>query len=116
MILLSYILLGHPDWAKAQVQVFAALPGVEVERTRQEFAELINEGRLPISEKNIEYMAIDNIEAFRRMVFEKSSDADLTVVGFNMKGLEERGPGVFMNHAKLHDVLFVRAPRQIKID
>ncbi len=116
MILLSYILLGHPDWEKAQVQVFAALPGVEVERTRQEFAQLIDEGRLPISEKNIEYMAIENIEAFRKVVFKKSSDADLTVIGFNMKGLEERGPEVFTNHTKLHDVLFVRAPRQIKID
>ena len=53
MILLSYILLGHPDWEKAQVQVFAALPETEVEGTRQEFAQLIKEGRLPISEKNI---------------------------------------------------------------
>ncbi len=116
MILLSYILLGHPDWQNAQVQVFAALPGAEVEQTRQEFSQLITEGRLPISEKNIEYIATENTDAFRRLVYERSNEADLTVVGFNMPGLEERGPEVFTNHAKLHDVLFVRAPRQIKID
>ncbi|MCY4158086.1 MAG: amino acid permease [Bacteroidetes bacterium] len=116
MILLSYILLGHPDWMNAQVQVFAALPGAEVKKTRREFAQLINEGRLPISEKNIEYMATDDIEAFRRLVYERSSEADLTVVGFDMQGLKERGLEVFTNHSKLHDVLFVRAPRQIKID
>ncbi len=116
MILLSYILLGHPDWQNAQVQVFAALPGAEVERTRQEFSQLITEGRLPISEKNIEYITTENTEAFRQLVYERSSEADLTVVGFNMHGLEERGPDVFTNHGKLHDVLFVRAPRQIKID
>ena len=116
MILLSYIILGHPDWMKAQVQVFAALPGAEVEETRKKFSQLINEGRLPISEKNIEYIVTENTEAFRRLVYERSGEADLTVVGFNMQGLEERGPEVFTNHAKLHDVLFVRAPRQIKID
>ena len=116
MILLSYILLGHPDWQNAQVQVFAALPTSEMERTRQDFTQLIAEGRLPISEKNIEYIATNDTEAFRGLVCEKSSDAGLTVVGFDMEGLEERGPQVFTNHAQLHDVLFVRAPRQIKID
>ncbi len=116
MILLSYILLGHPDWQNAQVQVFAALPASEMERIRQDFTQLITEGRLPISEKNIEYIATNDTEAFRGLVCEKSSDAGLTVVGFDMEGLEERGPQVFTNHAQLHDVLFVRAPRQIKID
>ena len=116
MILLSYILLGHPDWENAHVQVFAALPGAEVERTRREFSQLIKEGRLPISEKNIEYIATEDTDAFRMLVNERSSEADLTVVGFNMHGLEERGPAVFTNHPMLHDVLFVRAPKQIKID
>ncbi len=116
MILLSYILLGHPDWQNAQVQVFAALPASEMERIRQDFTQLITEGRLPISEKNIEYIATNDTEAFRGLVCEKSSDAGLTVVGFDMEGLEERGPQVFTNHPQLHDVLFVRAPRQIKID
>ena len=116
MILLSYILLGHPDWQQAQVQVFAALPGAEVEETQREFAQLINEGRLPISEKNIEYIETDTAETFRKLVIEKSFDADLTVIGFDMHGLRTRGPEVFTNHDQLHDVLFVRAPRQIKID
>ncbi|MCY4673399.1 MAG: amino acid permease [Bacteroidetes bacterium] len=116
MILLSYILLGHLDWQQAQVQVFAALPGAEVEETQREFAQLINEGRLPISEKNIEYIETDTAETFRKLVIEKSFDADLTVIGFDMHGLRTRGAEVFTNHDQLHDVLFVRAPRQIKID
>lgn len=116
MILLSYILLGHPDWEQAQVQVFAALPETEVEGTRQEFAQLIKEGRLPISEKNIKYIAIETAETFRKLVIEKSFDADLTVIGFDMHGLKSRGAEVFTNHDQLHEVLFVRAPRQIKID
>ncbi|MDE2770387.1 MAG: amino acid permease [Bacteroidota bacterium] len=116
MILLSYILLGHPDWEKAQVQVFAALPETEVEGTRQEFAQLIKEGRLPISEKNIKYFATDTAETFRKQVIDTSFDADLTVIGFDMHGLKTRGAEVFTNHDQLHEVLFVRAPRQIRID
>ena len=116
MILLSYILLGHPDWKNAHVQVFAALPRVEVKKTQQDFAQLISEGRLPISEKNIEYIPTDDPEAFRKLVSERSSEADLAVIGFDMHGLAERGADVFINHAKLHDVLFVRAPKQINID
>ncbi|MDE2828255.1 MAG: amino acid permease [Bacteroidota bacterium] len=116
MILLSYILLGHPDWEKAQVQVFAALPETEVEGTRLEFAQLIKEGRLPISEKNIKYFATETAETFRKLVVETSFEADLTVIGFDMHGLKTRGAEVFTNHDQLHEVLFVRAPRQIKID
>ena len=116
MILLSYILLGHPDWEQAQVQVFAALPETEVEGTRQEFAQLIKEGRLPISEKNIKYIATETAETFRKLVIDKSFDASLTVIGFDMHGLKTRGAEVFTNHDQLHEVLFVRAPRQIKID
>ena len=116
MILLSYILLGHPDWEQAQVQVFAALPETEVEGTRQEFAQLIKEGRLPISEKNIKYFATETAETFRKLVAETSFEADLTVIGFDMHGLKTRGAEVFTNHGRLHEVLFVRAPRQIKID
>ncbi len=116
MILLSYILLGHPDWKQAQVQVFAALPETEVEGTRQEFAQLIKEERLPISEKNIKYIATETAETFRKLVIDKSFDASLTVIGFDMHGLKTRGAEVFTNHDQLHDVLFVRAPRQIKIN
>lgn len=116
MILLSYILLGHPDWHNAQVQVFSALPMEEMEETQQEFSQLIQEGRLPISQKNIEYIATENRETFCSLIYERSGDAALTIIGFNMNGLEERGAEVFKNHPKLHDVLFVRAPRQIKID
>ena len=116
MILLSYIILGHPDWEQAQVQVFAALPETEVEGTRQEFAQLIKEGRLPISEKNIKYFATDTAETFRKLVIDTSFEADLTVIGFDMHGLKTRGAEVFTNHDQLHEVLFVRAPRQIRID
>ena len=74
------------------------------------------EGRLPVSGKNIEYMALDDADEFRAKVAEVSADADLVVVGFDLDGLRERRAGVFENHPDLGDVLFVRAPTAIRID
>ena len=116
MILLSYILLGHPDWQNAEIQVFAALPREQVAESQEEFMRLIAEGRLPISEKNLNFLPTNDLAAFRRLVAHRSQDADLTVVGFDMEGLRERGAEVFTNHPTLKDVLFVHTPQQITIE
>ena len=116
MILLSYILLGHHDWRNAQIQIFAALPLKEVRRTRREFRRLVREGRLPISEKNIEYIPTEDVAAFRTLVKGRSQHADLVVIGFDVDGLKRRGAEVFTNHASLKDVLFVYSPQQITIE
>ena len=116
MILLSYILLGHPDWQHAEIQVFAALPREQVAESQATFKRLVTEGRLPISEKNLNFLPTNDLASFRRLVAHRSEDADLTVVGFDMQGLRERGPEVFTNHPSLKDVLFVHTPQQITIE
>ena len=116
MILLSYILLGHPDWHGAEITVFAALPADQLETQRQEMEVLIADGRLPISEKNISFLATNDVESFRKMVIDYSGDADLTVIGFDQKGLKERKKDVFLNHPELRCVLFVCAAEAILID
>ncbi len=116
MILLSYILLGHPDWNDAEIRVFVALPKDQVEERKEEFEHLITQGRLPVSEKNIRFLPTNNVEAFRRLVARYSGSADLTVVGFDMEGLTERKEEVFVNHPDLGDVLFVHTPRQITME
>ncbi len=116
MILLSYILLGHPDWQHAEIQVFAALPREQVRESQEEFKRLMAEGRLPISEKNLRFYPTNDEAAFRRLVARRSQDADLTVVGFDMEGLRERDTEVFTNHPTLKDVLFVHTPQQITIE
>ncbi|GIV62353.1 MAG: Na-K-Cl cotransporter [Rhodothermaceae bacterium] len=115
MILLSYILLGHPDWKDAEISVFAALPRDRIEELRTRFETLIEEGRLPISNKNIRFLPTDNLNSFRRLVEKYSSEADLTVLGFDMRGLNERKEALFTNHPYLRDVLFVHAPHEIEI-
>jgi amino acid transporter len=116
MILLAYILVGHHDWAHAEISVFVALPPEDVGEQRSRLESFEQEGRLPVSEKNIEYLALNSVEAYRREVAKRSSDADLTIVGFDLEGLAERGSALFENHPDLGEVLFVRAPKAIDID
>jgi amino acid transporter len=116
MILLSYIILGHKDWSRGEIRVFAALPSDQVEQKREEFQRLVAEGRIPISEKNIRFLPVNDQESFLRIVAKLSADSDLTVFGFDADGLRERGSKVFTNHPSLRDVLFVNASHEIAID
>ncbi|MBN4056348.1 hypothetical protein JYT20_01370, partial [Rhodothermus sp. AH-315-K08] len=116
MILLAYILVGHPDWANAKIQVFVALPPEDMSEQKARLDSFVAEGRLPVSGKNIEYLGLDSQEDFRAQVAERSRDADLTIFGFELAGLVERRSEVFENHPDLREVLFLRAPASIKID
>ena len=116
MILFSYILLGHPDWADAEIKVFAAMPMSELAERRREFKQFMAEGRIPVSEKNIRFLPIDDVESYRERVARLSADADLLVVGFDLKGLRERKGETFKSHPKNKDVLFVNAHTELSID
>ena len=116
MILLSYILLGHPEWQQAEVSVFVALPREQVAEHREEYMRLMREGRLPISEKNLKFFPTNDEAAFRRLVARRSEDADLCVIGFDMEGLSGRGDAVFLNHPTMKDVLFVHTPDVITME
>ena len=57
MILLAYILLGHPDWKEASIKIFAIYPEGEMTQERQNLMDLIYAGRLPISPTNVEFIS-----------------------------------------------------------
>ncbi|MFH1132539.1 MAG: hypothetical protein V1754_14475, partial [Pseudomonadota bacterium] len=116
MVLLAYILLGHPDWSDAEICVFAALPSNQVAEERGEFERLMSQGRIPISEKNVRFFPVDDAQSFRKLVESRSSDADLVVVGFDLKGLKDRQIEVFSAHPTLRSVLFVQAAELIEIE
>ena len=116
MHLLSYILLGHPDWNNAEIRVFAALPKDQVAETQNELKRLIIEGRLPVSEKNMRFISVNDISAYRDLVTKWSEDADLTVLGLDLEGLQERGEEVITKLPTLKDVLFVHTPWEITME
>lgn len=116
MILFSYILLAHPDWADAEIKVFAAMPVNELAERRKEFQQFMKDGRIPVSEKNIRFLPVNSVEAYRERVERLSADADLLVVGFDMEGLRERRGETFKNHPNNKEVLFVNVHTQLAID
>jgi amino acid transporter len=116
MILLSYILMGHPDWANAQVQIFAAYPKTGAGAQGERLREMVAAGRLPLSAKNLEVIPTTADTDFDRLVQTRSADADLTIMGFTEARLEQKGVKLLGRYPALQDVLFVCAQQQLLIE
>ena len=54
MILLAYIILGHPDWHNGEIKIFASVREGQLDSKKEELMDLIKSGRLPISASNIQ--------------------------------------------------------------
>jgi hypothetical protein len=115
MILLAYILMGHPDWRDAEIRIFAAFPQEDVDEQRGRLLEMVDAGRLPISGKNLRIFPTDGRGDFQQLVAEHSSAADLTIFGFTETRIDEKGPEAFRSFPELRDVLFVSAQQDIVI-
>ena len=116
MVLLGYIILGHPDWHPAQLRVFVAAPDLDVDEQRRRMREMISSGRIPVSEKNLRFIpGIDGDER-DRLIEELSADADLVVLGLDIDGLKADADSVLRRCAGLNDVLMVAAKEQILIE
>ena len=116
MILLAYILLGHPDWRKGEITLYAAYPRPEVRERTAELHEMIADGRLLISEKNVRVFGTDDRTDFSRLTEVKSEHADLVIRGFTEQKLEQKGPELFNRHKGLRDMLWVSAEERIFIE
>jgi amino acid transporter len=116
MILLSFIIQGHPQWKKAKIRIFQICKPGEKEETRKSLEELITTGRLPITTKNIEIIESQDHIDFRSEIAEKSENAALTIVGFTGELLKFQGEGLFDGYEKLGQVLFVNASEKKEIE
>jgi hypothetical protein len=115
MILLGYILLGHPDWDDAQIKLFAVFPEEEIEREKEEMLSLVRSGRLPISAKNIELIIRRPHVNVQSLIQERSRDADLTMLGFVGEEVRRRKNEAFTGTEGLGNVLFVSSTREIEL-
>lgn len=107
MILQSYIILGHSDWHKAQIKIFAVYPEELIDVKQKHLIAVIKSGRLPISPKNIEFIAKKADEDLKFIINQKSENADLTIMGFRSNELKEFGDELFKGYDNLSNVLFV---------
>lgn len=116
MVLLAYILLAHPDWHHSEISMFAAFPADQADKQTKKLTEMIQTGRIPISEKNVQIIPTDERVNFDRLVESHSSKADLVIFGFTDERLREKGSELFLRHSTIMDALFVSAQQRILIE
>lgn len=116
MILLSYIMLGHPEWKQGEIKIFSTFPPTEKASTEAKLIELIQEGRLPISPTNIRLIPQLKEEKIDLIINKKSADADLTIVGYNSDLIEEESDSIFNKYPDLGNILFVSAFKEHTIE
>ncbi len=107
MILLGYIILGHPEWKKGTIKIFTITPKEDVANQREKLFELILSGRLPISKNNIEFVIDDGTANSKSIINSRSKDADLTILGFRTSLMQQQGVEVFAGYDNLGDTLHV---------
>jgi hypothetical protein len=109
MILLGYIILGHPEWKEGIINIYVLYQPSQAEKKRDELQKLIKEGRLPISMGNMSMVSASEEKTNRQVIGETSLDADLTIIGFGHEQLRNEGYKTYTDYDKLGNILFVGA-------
>lgn len=115
LILLAYIILGHPDWRHAEITLFVTFPSQKLDEQIIELNTRIASGRLPISSRNVRAIPADDGVSFSALVSEHSTNADLIVLGYSRDVLENRGQETFLRFKCSNDILFVNSNQRIII-
>ena len=115
MILLSFIILGHPDWKKSSIRIFQVFKDDNYDELRKKHEELLISGRLPITSKSIEWVREQENTSFRTMVTKRSCEAGLCLLGFHLDQVKHEGRKVFEGYENMGTLLFVNSHHQIDI-
>jgi amino acid transporter len=109
MILLSFIILGHPDWEESNILIFDICKEHEVREVRQRMNNLIDTGRLPVTTQNIKFIIQkENIKP-KTIINEHSADAGLTIIGFRDESLKHESTEIFQGYERPGNILFVNS-------
>ena len=117
MLMFAYILMGHPEWKRADIQLFGCFDQGHSGSEEDRLAKFMKEGRLPISRQNVTFVTCDSREALEKEVAQYSSQADLVLAGLTLDDLEpDKATQSFQNFEAANDVLFVHSSERISID
>jgi amino acid transporter len=116
MILLAYIIIGHPEWNGCEIEIYAAFEKKELAREVKRLNILIEKGRIPISGKSVQQVPWNKrVKSFENIVSEKSENADLVIMGFSLDKITDQKGEYFRMFPAVNDLLFVRAGQKIVI-
>ena len=116
MILLSFIIQGHPSWRKSEITIFDVCKKEQEEETRKNLEQLVQTGRLPITSKNIQVLCEMPDRSTRTLINEHSSHAGLTIIGFHTDLLKHEGSKIFEGYDDVGNILYVNSHTQIDIN
>ncbi|HPR30770.1 MAG TPA: amino acid permease [Prolixibacteraceae bacterium] len=109
MILLSFIILGHPDWKKSTIRIFEICFPNEVPQVRERLDKLVVSGRLPITTRNIEIIEQSEDVSYKKLINKRSERAALTLIGFREETLKHEKEALFEGYEQLGTTLFVNS-------
>ncbi|WP_372640118.1 amino acid permease [Ancylomarina sp.] len=116
MILLSFIIAGHPDWKKADIKIFNICKAEQALEVRESLDEMIASGRLPIISTNVEVLIAQDDVSPKDLINERSEHAGLTLIGFRGDSIKHEGAEMFMGYERLGHILFVNANTKKEIE
>jgi hypothetical protein len=116
MTLLAYILVGHKDWRRAEISIFAAFPPDQVLEQRARFEAMMEAGRIPIRKENVRFFSVVDGQAYHSLVEGSSAQADLVVLGVTLDRLADKREYLLTRYPSFGEVLFVAAAEHVVID
>jgi amino acid transporter len=116
MILLSFIIQGHPSWRKSEISIFDVCKKEQEGETRKNLEELVQTGRLPITSKNIQMISEIPEVNTRQTISNHSAQAGLSIIGFRSEALKHDGPKLFDGFEEMGNVIFVNSASQKEIE
>jgi hypothetical protein len=116
MIILSFILIGHPDWKNADIKIFDICKENETEKEKKKMEELIEKGRLPITSQSIKILIEKDDISYKSIINEYSSDAALTIIGFRGDSLKKFATKAIERYENLGNTLFVNSYKSKEIE
>lgn len=117
MLLLAYIIVGHREWRRAEIRLFACFDSGDGESETNKLSRLMTEGRLPISRQNVTSVPCTTRQALEQEVTLRSSKADLVIAGLTDDDLQSgEAEQVLQSYNGANDVLFVHASEPVAIE
>jgi amino acid transporter len=111
MILLGYVIMGHKDWKSAEIKITAVVPEKQIDDYEKKLKREVKEGRLPISQRNIELIERKPEVDMKEIICHRSKDDDLIMIGFQYERLKKLGNEMFQGYKELGNIMFVSASR-----
>lgn len=116
MIILAYIIIGHPEWTGCEIELYAAFDEKDLNKEANNLNRLIDNGRIPISQKNVNKIPWNKkLKTYEHLVCDSSENADLVIMGFSLDKLSQEKGIFFKSFDKIKEILFVKAGQKIAI-